>query len=273
MPWKYVYPGTVAIETSTNTEFNVKIGRVLNTMDDIELTPSARSKQKFDAVTMQKLRAELWETIQDNQRRHAMRHLVNSKFGGDTLQASIAIQNSTKRSVKHRTIQAWLMEPDAPSSRSCPEWALLALQTFVDAPENAEYLASCERISAGTSSYMPYSTAVDVKYAVKYATNAIISDEKRRREWSDASLTSLPHMISLFENKTERHFDHLDQHVHAMWRALREATDFEDFRKRVLDEVKDKEIGDSIIRDTRRAIEQRTDEFANDENFKTSQTT
>jgi hypothetical protein len=265
MPWKYFYPNTVATETGTNTIFNVKVGHMASTMDDVELTPSANSKQKFDAITMQKLRAEFWDTFQESHRRHAMRYLVDSKFGGDTLQASIAIQNITKKSVSHRTIQAWLMEPGARSSRSCPEWALLALKTFVDAPENAEYLKSCEGIAERTSSYMPYSTAVDVKYGVKYATNAILSDEKRQREWSDASFTSLPHMIGQFENKTERHFDHLDQHVHAMWRALRDAKDFEDFRKRVLDEIRDKEIGNMIIRNTRRAIEQGTDEFSNDE--------
>lgn len=264
MPWKYVYPNTVATETETNTTFHVKIGSRLSTMDDVELTPSASSKQRFDAVTMQKLRAEFWETFQKDQRRNAMRALVDDKFGGDTLQASIAIHNITRKRVSHRTIQAWLMEPGARSSRPCPEWAVLALKAFVDAPENADYLKSCERITARTSSYMPYSTAVDVKYGVKYATDAIISDEKRQREWSDASFTSLPHMISQFENKTERHFDHLDQHVHAMWRALREAKDFEDFRKRVLDEVRDKEIGDMIIRKTRRAIEQGTDEFSYD---------
>jgi hypothetical protein len=267
MPWKYVYPNTVAIETDTNTTFDVKTGRMPSTMDDVELTPSASSTQKFDAVTTQKLRAEFWETFQEEQRRNAMRYLVDGKFGGDTLQASIAIQNITKKPVSHRTIQAWLMEPSARSSRSCPEWALLALKAFADAPENVAYLKSCERISAGTSSYMPYSTAVDVKYGVKYATNAIVSDEKRQREWSDASFTSLPYMISRFENKTEHHLEHLDQHVHAMWRALREATDFEDFRKRVLDEVKDKEIGNMIIRNTRRAIEQGTDEFSNDGEF------
>ena len=265
MPWKYFYPNTVATETGTNTIFNVKVGHMASTMDDVELTPPADSKHKFDAVTMQKLRAEFWETFQDSHRRNAMRYLVDKKFGGDTLQASIAIQNATKRSVSHRTIQAWLMEPGTRSSRSCPEWALVALKAFVDAPENAEYLKSCERIATSTSSYMPYSTAVDVKYGVRYATNAIVSDEKRQREWSDASFMSLPHMISRFENKTERHFEHLDQHVHAMWLALREAKDFDDFRKRTLDEIKDKETANMIIRDTRRAIEQCTDEFSNNE--------
>lgn len=264
MPWKYLYPNTVATETDTDTTFDVKIGRKLTTMDDIELTPSANSKQKFDAVTMQKLRAEFWEAFQKDQRRNAMRYLVDDKFGGDTLQASIVIEKVTKKPVSHRTIQAWLMEPNAPSSRSCPEWALAALKTFVDAPENEDYLKRCERISAGTSSYMPYSTAVDVKYGVKFATNEIVSYEKRQREWSDASFTSLPHMVSQFENKTERHLEHLDQHVHAMWHALREATDFEDFKKRMLDEVKDHQIGSMIIRNTRRAIEQGTDEFSAD---------
>lgn len=264
MPWKYVYPSTVATETDTNTTFNVKIGGLQSTIDELELTPSASSKQKFDAVTMHKLRAEFWDAFQKEQRRNAMRYLVDNKFGSDTLQASIAIQDITKKSVSHRTIQAWLMEPSARSSRSCPEWALLALQAFVDAPANANYLKSCERIASGTSSYMPYSTAVDVKYGVKYATNAIDSDEKRQREWSGASLTSLPHMIRQFENTTERHFEHVDLHVHAMWRALREATDFDDFRRRVLDEIKDKEIGNMMLRKTRQAIEHGTDEFSND---------
>ncbi|WP_305822508.1 hypothetical protein [Massilia brevitalea] len=267
MPWKYLYPNTVAIETETNTKFDVKIGRSPSTMDDVELTPSGSAKQKFDAVSLTKFRAGFWEIFQKERRRSAMRNLVDNKFGGDTLQASIAIQNITKKPVSHRTIQAWLMEPGARSSRFCPEWALVALKAFVDAPENIDYLASCERISAGTSSYMPYSSAVDVRYGVKYATDAIANDEKRQREWSETSLTSLPHMISQFENKTERHFEHLDMHAHAMWRALREATDFEDFRRRVLDEVKDKEIGDTIVRKTRRAIEQGTDEFANDREF------
>jgi hypothetical protein len=55
------------------------------------------------------------------------------------------------------------------------------------------------------------------------------------------------------------------KHVHAIWHALREAKDFEDFRKRALDEIRDKEIANMIIRDTRRAIEQSTDEFSNNE--------
>jgi hypothetical protein len=264
MPWDYTYPSSVATETSTNTKFEVKIGRMPTTADDVDLIPAASARRNFDSFAMQKLRTEFWETFQDAQRRYAMRHIVDDKFGGDTLQASIAIQNVTKKSVSHRTIQAWLMESGARSSRSCPEWALLALQAFVDSPENVDYLKSCERMSRNTSSYMPYSTAIDVKYGVRYATNAIISEEKRQREWCDASLTSLPHMVSEFENKTEHHFDHLDQHVHAIWQALREATDFEDFRKRVLDDIKDKEIGKMIIRDTRRAIEQGTDEFSDD---------
>jgi len=262
MPWTYVYPSNVAIETDTDTTFSVKIGYMPSTMDDIELTPSPGAKQKFDVPTMQKLRAEFWEAFQKEGRRHAMRQLVDTKFGSDTLQASIAIQNITKKPVSHRTIQAWLMEPGAPSSRSCPEWAVLALKAFVDAPENAAYLQSCERMSANTSSYMPYSTAVDVKYGVKYATHAIVNEEKRQREWADASLTALPRMISQFENKTERHLEHVDLHVHAIWNALREASDFDDFRKRVLDEVKDHQIGNMIIRNTRRAIEQGTDEFS-----------
>jgi hypothetical protein len=267
MPWKYVYPSSVATETTTSTTFDVKIGRMASTMDDIELILPIDSKKKFDAKTMQKFRAEFWEIFQEEQRRNAMRCLVDGKFGGDTLQASIAIQNTTKRSVSHRTIQAWLMEPGAPSSRTCPEWALLALKSFVNAPENVDYLNNLRGSSARTSSYMPYSTSIDVKYSVKFATNAIISDEKRQREWSDASLTLLPHMISQFENKTERHLEHLNQHVHPVWRALREATDFEDFRERVLNEVKDQQIGNMIIRNTRRAIEQGTGEFSNEDDL------
>jgi len=263
MPWLYTYPNAVATEADTNTVFDVKVGRGACSMDDVELTPQVSSKHKFDDVAMQRLRAEFWGIFQQNQRRVAMQHLIDSKFGGDTMQASIAIQRISKKSVAHRTIQAWLMDPGALSSRNCPEWAVIALKAFVDDPKNDEYLKSCERMAKSTASYMPHSTAVDVKYGVKYATSAIISDEKRLKAWCEASFVSLPQMISRFENTTERHLEHLDHHVHAMWRALREATDFEDYRKRVLDEVKDKETANMIIRNTRRAIEQGADEFPN----------
>lgn len=49
------------------------------------------------------------------------------------------ICQQTQRPCSVRTVRSWLNDPDKPSSRPCPDWAVQALQRAldgVDAPSN-----------------------------------------------------------------------------------------------------------------------------------------
>lgn len=43
-------------------------------------------------------------------------------------QAAQMIAEYTRRPCALRTVQAWLNDPDAPSARTCPDWAVDALK-------------------------------------------------------------------------------------------------------------------------------------------------
>lgn len=43
--------------------------------------------------------------------------------------AAQLIAEQTMRPCSVRTVRAWLADPDLPSARPCPDWALLALET------------------------------------------------------------------------------------------------------------------------------------------------
>lgn len=50
---------------------------------------------------------------------------------GDVTQTAAAklIADQTMRPCSLRTVQAWLADPEKPSARPCPDWAILALET------------------------------------------------------------------------------------------------------------------------------------------------
>lgn len=46
----------------------------------------------------------------------------------DTAAVAEILTAQTKRPCSRRTVQAWLSEPDKPSARSCPDWAVELLE-------------------------------------------------------------------------------------------------------------------------------------------------
>jgi hypothetical protein len=140
MAWFYSLPSSKAVETSTNTTFDVKFARVINTADDFEISPVPGSKTTFTVQELSRLKSEFWAAHVQSRIRDNMSRIVENDFGGDRLWVAYTLSDATKRKVSNRTVQAWLMEPGKPSSRTCPEWAYQALKDFVDNPANEEHL-------------------------------------------------------------------------------------------------------------------------------------
>lgn len=242
MAWQYVFPSGKALETTTNTTFDVKFGRNIQSADDFEIVPTAGSRAKFTLQELRSLKAEFWAAHVQSHVRDAMRAIVEVDFGGDRHWVAYTLSDITKKSVSNRTVQAWLMETGKPSSRTCPEWALQALKTFVSNPDNKEYLdQGRERRASDSSSSRAWSAEVDSKHSVKFATNEILGEERRLNEWRHANFDTLPPMIHRFEDQTQKYLNHLHDRIMAIETALNKSTTFEEFKFEVLESIRDKE--------------------------------
>lgn len=265
MAWQYNFPSSKALETVTNTTFDVKFGRHVQTADDFEISPQAGSKVKFSPQDLQRLKAEFWAAHLQNHTRDAMRRIIEVDFGGDRHWVAYTLSDITKKSVSNRTVQAWLIEQGKPSSRTCPEWALQALKTFVSDPGNEEYLKQGREARASdSSSTRAWSAEVDSKHSVTFATNEILRDENRLQEWRNANFETLPTLIFRFEDETERYLSYLHDKLAAIETALQKATSFEEFKIQALEAIRDKETAKWLVKDARRAIETGTGEFASE---------
>ncbi len=266
MAWLYNLPSSKAVETSTNTTFDVKFSRVINTVDDFQISPVPGSKTTFTEQELSRLKAEFWAAHVQSRIRDNMSMIVENDFGGDRLWVAYTLSDATKRKVSNRTVQAWLMEPGKPSSRTCPEWAYQALKDFVDNPENGEYLEQGRvRRASNTSPNRGWAADVDSKYSVKFATSEILHDEKRLNEWREANSNTLPAMLHRLEGQTEKHLSYLQDQLIAIEMALKAASSFEEFKTAALDAIRDKERAKSLVKDARQAIEGKTGEFARDD--------
>lgn len=265
MAWQYQFPSTKALETVTNTTFDVKFARKILTEDDFQISPQPGSKTKFNALELQKLKAEFWATHLQNLIRASLRSIVEDDFGGDRHWVANTLSNITKKSVSNRTVQAWLIEQGKPSSRTCPEWALQALKSFVSDPINEEHLKRGRKaIASDHSSNRARSAEVDNKHSVDFATNEILEDERNLRKWQTANFETLPIMISRFEIDARKYIDHLHDKLLAIQTALQKAESFEEFKNQALELVRDGETAKWLVSDARRAIEAGTGEFASD---------
>ena len=266
MTWQYVFPSTKALETRTNTTFTVTFGRNVQSEDDIEIAPVMGSKAKFTPQDLTKLKGELWMTIVQSHTRAEMRDIVERDFGGDRHWAAYTLSDITKKSVSNRTVQAWLMEVGKPSSRTCPEWALQALKTYVSNPSNNTYLEEGRKHRESDSSFSrAWSAEVDNRHSVSMATNQILGEERRLSEWRGANFNTLPVMMHRLEDQTQKYLSSLSSRLCAIESALEKSTSFEDFKSVVLAAIRDRDMAEWLVKDARRAIENNTGEFASED--------
>ena len=55
----------------------------------------------------------------------------------DTSDVARILSEQTMRPCSRRTVQAWLSEPEKPSSRPCPEWAVTVLEVRLKTTKGA----------------------------------------------------------------------------------------------------------------------------------------
>jgi hypothetical protein len=195
-----------------------------------------------------------------------MRSLVDKEFDGDCQLVAYKLSTLTGRKISNRTVQAWLIEPGKTSNRTCPEWALKALKEFIADPANKDELKERRKYAQKhASAPLAWSSEVDRKHSVKFATNQILADQQRLARWQKAGFDSLPSMLYELERETQGYLSFLHDRQLAYDNALKSSSTFDEFKSKALDAIRDKDLADFLIKDARRAIESKTHEFANDD--------
>lgn len=75
----------------------------------------------------------------DNRARYL--HLLGV-HGITQAKSAVLITAVTQRPCSERTVRAWLNDPDKPSSRPCPDWAVRAIEKAIDYMQRALVAAS-----------------------------------------------------------------------------------------------------------------------------------
>lgn len=266
MTWTFQQFARSATHLETKVIFDIDYARNIQSASDITMRQRDSSSKRFTTAELAKLHDELWAHHLSERRRGDMRRLIENDFSGDRHVVADVISKLTARNVSARTVQAWLIEPGRPSSRQCPEWAVKALLDYKAVPDNAEALRARQEFESNRL-MPPERTAFDVldKHAVRFATDEIEIERKNREAWKKASLTELPDRIFELQKRTESALATLQKVLAAMSVALETGENFDDFRTKARDSIRDWESGRFYVSEARRAIELGTDEFANDE--------
>lgn len=257
MAWKYDGISSHALHVESETLFEIHCpGRNLQSPSDFELVPPNRLSKKWRPEDLQRLKEDFWPEMkkawEQRHLRSTLADLIWRKLGGDNFQAAIVISRIAKRDVSARSIQAWLIDPLKRSSRTCPPWAVKALEEYEPPTQDA-----------ASEWPMPRGLQIMGNRSVMLAEARIEADESLQRKWAETDLSSLP--VKLYE--LERHFlrwqNKLDEIEIAIMASLRDCKDFPDFRRRILDARESTSSISFAIDDARRAIEQKSDEFSN----------
>lgn len=262
MAWKCHIGSSVARHLESGIDFHIEYrSKNIQGVNDIEISPVTRSGKRWTSEEITRLKESLWLHWKDDERRRELQSLIDKKFLRENYRAASAISSITGKAVSERTIQAWLIELDKPSSRKCPAWALKALKDYLANPENQRNL---EETAKFRSEYpMPETRFDDVfdKRAVKLATWQIEADQEALNRWKSANFENIPNKLYELEKNTDRQIERLENTVSIFINAFKQSETFDDWKNTVLKELRETDDINNTIKATRRAIENGMEEF------------
>jgi hypothetical protein len=214
---------------------------------------------------MASLKEDFWIFWENERRRFQLASLIRGKFLGENFRAADAITITSGKRVSARTLQSWLIEPGKPSNRKCPAWALKALEDFLADPQNEQDLARIAKHKSDFPQVFDHLDEIMDKREVEIATNAIAHDQCALEAWRKADFNSLPIKLFELEKRANRYLDYLGHTLLTITSALNRCKDFDVFKETVKEELRKAEVIDFELRTVQKAIEERQEEFSNDE--------
>jgi len=229
MPWKYDGISHSAIHIETNAVFGIQWRERPGVEAGFDLLPpKLPAKNWSDAEITElkdKLRIEMRRIWEQRGRQTKLRTLINTKLGGVNSKAAATISRLTGNQVKSRTIQSWLIEPNMRSSRTCPEWAIAALEAYKPSGQDAE----------------PYGLDEDSTSLFRDRSLVSVADQieeaaaQRRMTLESASLRDLPRIIFEMIEKQNDLLHAAIEEIHNLKIAIGDSNSVEDQKRRLSD--------------------------------------
>ncbi len=259
MFWKYDGLNPWAVHVESQTQFGIRAGKRLTGITDFELIPPKGMHGQWTPAELAQMKASLWvemkRTWEQNASRHRLQSLIRTKLGGDNYRAANVISAASGKAVSARSIQAWLIEPTKSSSRTCPKWAVEALESY-SSPEQ-----ECSPKSAGQLS----AWEVKNRHAVRYADDRIEARKRLRQQWADTPISALTARLYELDHRVSEHLNYLNESLLVVTKALKSSSNFAEFQRAAIEELDKAAQIRFDVEEAEKALEQRSGEFSNDE--------
>lgn len=262
MTWSYEYPAPTAAHQPTGLVFSISYDPTKPTWA-IRLNgerPSALTDAKVSALS-----EELDQLIRDRHTQRLMFQLLHGVYNGDYARAASILSEQTKKKVSVRTLQAWMMPPGRPSSRRCPEWALLALEQYLErhpeAPQQWKEIATIYR-STPDGQTLALHTELRDQRSVQIAEAAIAEEEAILKKWRSAGFEALPQRLTELELRLRRATADHAELIGTMLALTYSCTTFEEFRMKLNDATTRKVGLDQLVGEITKDIRNGRNEFA-----------
>lgn len=179
--------------------------------------------------------------------------LVRNDFCDDFDEVLSALRQVTGKELSSRTIQAWLIGRDRPSSRKCPRWAVKALEKFLK-----EHPDKTREIRERHNHY-DYEHLRIRKQNQDYGIVASADAEIKRKEillekWN-CSFSKFPHEMTELETNLREYISYLQSELLAITSALQKSDNFEEFRREFIRKSSENGFTRHQVDDTKQKIE------------------
>lgn len=249
MTWSYCYPAPTATHEPTGLVFSVTYD-----LEKPEWTIRLDSAQprSLEQARIETLRDELDQLVRAGRTQRRMSELLHGAYNGDYSHAAAILSSQTKKKVSVRTLQAWMMPPGRPSSRRCPEWALLALEQYLsEHPEASRDWKEVSSIYRSTpdGQTLALHTELRDQRSLRLAEAEIAHDEAIRKKWRGAGVTELLEHLSDLELHLRRVTGHHTDLIGQIVGLTYSCTTFEEFREQLREATRRKANLDWVIRE------------------------
>lgn len=265
MNWSYNYPANEAIHRPTKLSFSVTYDPI---RPDRRIKLTSEKPENISDAEVEKLIKELDQLIQDKYLKNRMEALLHGEFSGEFALAAKILEQETKKKVSTRTLQAWMMPSDRPSSRRCPEWAVVALEEYIEKnPGQKKWLRelSENRQRTRNGRAQEHETALRDRELLRNAEGHLAREDAIRKKWQGTAIGDISAQLADLEisalEKVESHSGLLIR----ILASLRECDNFEDFKREVQSTAEKHYASERQLKDTARDIRERRKEFASDD--------
>ncbi|HEL7888390.1 MULTISPECIES: hypothetical protein [Lysobacteraceae] len=236
MDWEYTYRAATARHRPTGLVFRIAYN---STAPGWVISLEGERLPSVEAAHVAALRDELHQLVHDAHTQRRVSELLHGPYNGDYSHVAAILSRQTRKKVSVRTLQAWMMPAGRPSSRRCPEWALLALEQYLAsnprAPADWQETSSILR-STPSGQTLAFHTQLRDQRSLQLAEAEIAEEEATLHKWRSADLMELAQRLTEMEissrRATSNHADMIGQIV----ALTRSCATFEEFRAQ-LDEA------------------------------------